>query len=63
MPIIIKTIIKSKKYLSKRAKKMVMIRHEISRLLYKSPIILGELEETKSRVYKVIHNALPMQLK
>ena len=41
-------VIKSTKYLSKRVKKMVMNRHEISRLLYKSPIILGELEETKS---------------
>ena len=60
---VINRVIKSKKHLSKSPKKMVMNRHEISRLLYKSPIILGELEETKSRVYKVIHNALPMQLK
>ena len=49
--------IKCKKYMTKRSKKMLMMSHVLSKIKYNAPLLAGETDEVKERIYKVIHKA------
>ena len=57
MYFIINKAIKCRKYMTKNSKKILMSSHVISKIKYNAPLLAGETDETKDRIFKVVHRA------
>ena len=48
---------KVKQYLDEKARKTLMESQVLSKVKYSAPILAGESEEIRTKIYKVIHRA------